>query len=243
MLSSMELLWRQLPCLPLCRMCADPMASQCWQPAPWPISDETGLLSGMDLAERQACVLQVAVVILAAAGRFTLLGAVLVDVGTALAVILNGMRCLRWSVETGSVWGPVKWPAPRIAELQTCPENRACRTRCSTSCDKKQAVQREAGSAQELLPICPRATAGDPGPCGRSCATAGKPKPCGSSCATAGDPRPCGSSCATACGSPPLTQSQADPELGPMASGYLSKGSCAKVCCQNGAVQSWPACE
>ncbi len=30
-------------------------------------------------------------------GKFTLWGAVLVDVGTALAVVLNGMTVLRWT--------------------------------------------------------------------------------------------------------------------------------------------------
>ena len=40
---------------------------------------------------------QIAVLSLACAGKFTLWGAVLVDVGTALAVILNGMTVLRWS--------------------------------------------------------------------------------------------------------------------------------------------------
>ena len=192
---------------------------------------------------------------LAAAGRFTLLGAVLVDVGTALVVILNGMRCLRWSIETGSVWGPVNWPAPRRGKLESSPEQGCC-TRGSTSCGKKRTVQREAGSAQELLPICPSATAGNPGPCdsrcstagdagacGSSCATAGDAGACGSSCTTAGDAGPCGSSCATACGSTPVTQSRAEPELGPMASTHLSKGSCAKVCCQKGVVQSRPAGE
>ena len=34
---------------------------------------------------------------LAGMGKFTLWGAVLVDVGTALAVILNGMTVLRWT--------------------------------------------------------------------------------------------------------------------------------------------------
>ena len=34
---------------------------------------------------------------LAGLGKFTLWGAVLVDVGTALVVILNGMTVLRWT--------------------------------------------------------------------------------------------------------------------------------------------------
>ena len=40
---------------------------------------------------------QVAVLTLAGMGKFTLWGAVLVDVGTALAVVLNGMTVLRWT--------------------------------------------------------------------------------------------------------------------------------------------------
>jgi len=40
---------------------------------------------------------QVAVLTLAGLGKFTLWGAVLVDVGTALVVILNGMTVLRWT--------------------------------------------------------------------------------------------------------------------------------------------------
>jgi cation transport ATPase len=39
----------------------------------------------------------VAVLTLAGMGKFTLWGAVLVDVGTALAVVLNGMTVLRWT--------------------------------------------------------------------------------------------------------------------------------------------------
>ena len=42
--------------------------------------------------------LQVVVLIVAGLGKFTLWGAVLVDVGTALAVILNGMTLLRWRI-------------------------------------------------------------------------------------------------------------------------------------------------
>lgn len=51
------------------------------------------------------CYFQVAVVVLAALGRFTLWGAVLVDTGAAIVVVLNGMRCLRWDIKTGSIWG------------------------------------------------------------------------------------------------------------------------------------------
>ena len=40
---------------------------------------------------------QIAVLTLAGLGKFTLWGAVLVDVGTALVVILNGMTVLRWT--------------------------------------------------------------------------------------------------------------------------------------------------
>ena len=40
--------------------------------------------------------LQVAVLVLAGLGKFTLWGAVLVDVGTALCVILHGMLLMRW---------------------------------------------------------------------------------------------------------------------------------------------------
>ncbi len=40
--------------------------------------------------------LQVAVLVLAALGKFTLWGAVLVDVGTSLLVILHGMLLTRW---------------------------------------------------------------------------------------------------------------------------------------------------
>ena len=45
---------------------------------------------------RQLPMAQAAVLVLAALGRFSLWGAVLVDVGTALAVILNGVSLLRW---------------------------------------------------------------------------------------------------------------------------------------------------
>lgn len=42
------------------------------------------------------------VLVLAALGKFSLWGAVLVDVGTALIVILNGMTLLRWTRLSGS---------------------------------------------------------------------------------------------------------------------------------------------
>lgn len=48
--------------------------------------------------------LQVAVLVLAALGMFTLWGAILVDVGAACLVCLNGMRCLCWDIRTGSIW-------------------------------------------------------------------------------------------------------------------------------------------
>lgn len=49
-------------------------------------------------ASQSACItwLQVAVLVLAALGKFTLWGAVLVDVGTSLLVILHGMLLMRW---------------------------------------------------------------------------------------------------------------------------------------------------
>lgn len=59
--------------------------------------------------------LQVAVLSLASAGKFTLWGAVLVDVGTALAVILNGMTVLRWS----------RFPAGQSSESHQCVSERA----------------------------------------------------------------------------------------------------------------------
>jgi len=43
------------------------------------------------------CLAQIVVLGLAGAGKFTLWGAVLVDVGTALVVIFNGLTVLRWS--------------------------------------------------------------------------------------------------------------------------------------------------
>ena len=46
--------------------------------------------------------MQVVVLVLAALGKFSLWGAVLVDVGTALIVILNGMTLLRWTRVSGS---------------------------------------------------------------------------------------------------------------------------------------------
>ena len=51
---------------------------------------------------------------LASAGKFTLWGAVLVDVGTALLVILNGMTVMRWS----------RFPAGQSAERQQCVSER-----------------------------------------------------------------------------------------------------------------------
>ncbi len=48
------------------------------------------------LASQYASWLQVAVLVLAALGKFTLWGAVLVDVGTSLLVILHGMLLMRW---------------------------------------------------------------------------------------------------------------------------------------------------
>ena len=48
------------------------------------------------LAIQHASWLQVAVLVLAALGKFTLWGAVLVDVGTSLLVILHGMVLMRW---------------------------------------------------------------------------------------------------------------------------------------------------
>lgn len=49
-------------------------------------------------ASQSACItwLQVAVLVLAALGKFTLWGAVLVDVGTSLLVISYGMLLMRW---------------------------------------------------------------------------------------------------------------------------------------------------
>ena len=54
--------------------------------------------------------MQIAVLSLASAGKFTLWGAVLVDVGTALVVILNGMIVLRWS----------RFPRGQSAEVHQC---------------------------------------------------------------------------------------------------------------------------
>ena len=67
---------------------------------------------------------QIAVLALASAGRFTLWGAVLVDVGTALAVILNGMTVMRWS----------RFPAGQNAELHQCAAKRhEAERRCGMS--------------------------------------------------------------------------------------------------------------
>ena len=52
-------------------------------------------------------VTKIAVLVLAALGKFTLFGAVLVDVGTALLVTLNGLTLLRWRFETGIQVGGV----------------------------------------------------------------------------------------------------------------------------------------
>ena len=47
---------------------------------------------------------------------FTLWGAILVDVGTACVVCLNGMRCLRWNIRTGSIW---HWSTKKPPQLCT----------------------------------------------------------------------------------------------------------------------------
>ena len=119
---------------------------------------------------------QVAVLVLAALGLFTLWGAVLVDVGTACAVCLNGMRCLRWSIDTGSIWG---W---RLAQSDT-----AC---------LKQAGTRSSGTGTEDPPACCSQQGGRQGCCDppevtkRSCcpshdipSCASRETPCKTECA------------------------------------------------------------
>ena len=54
------------------------------------------------LLNSQSYWVQVAVLVLAALGKFTLWGAVLVDVGTALVVILYGMLLMRWRLQDTS---------------------------------------------------------------------------------------------------------------------------------------------
>ena len=67
---------------------------------------------------------QAAVLVLAALGRFSLWGAVLVDVGTALAVILNGVSLLRWP-----------WPASTHDGVNASAAN-CCSTTLDTACCK-----------------------------------------------------------------------------------------------------------
>ena len=76
-------------------------------------------------------VVQLLVVVLAAAGQFTLWGAVLVDAATAIIVILNGMF--------GSV-----------AVQPTSPDSNGCGSQCSSSCDKPAPTHRHQPSCCDV---------------------------------------------------------------------------------------------
>lgn len=79
--------------------------------------------------------MQVAVLVLAAIGKFTLWGAVLVDAGAAILVILNGMRCLRWDLTTGSVW-TFKSKRPKVEGHGHSHAAKCCTKSSATPCSK-----------------------------------------------------------------------------------------------------------
>jgi hypothetical protein len=80
-------------------------------------------------------VTKVAVLVLAAIGKFTLWGAVLVDAGAAILVILNGMRCLRWDLTTGSVW-TFKSKRPKVEGHGHSHAAKCCTKSSATPCSK-----------------------------------------------------------------------------------------------------------
>lgn len=84
--------------------------------------------------------LQIVVLVLAVLGRFTLWGAVLVDVGTALLVILHGMMLMRWRLPQDM--------GPGSSQNVQCSEQRWTSSTCPPL-----AAGREGGSSCNL-PSC-----------------------------------------------------------------------------------------
>ena len=89
--------------------------------------------------------LQVAVLVLAALGKFTLWGAVLVDVGTSLVVILHGMLLMRWRLPG----------AKRSATQSNKGQAGACASKqCCSSTMAAEHLEHRAAAAITGKPLC-----------------------------------------------------------------------------------------
>ena len=122
--------------------------------------------------------LQVAVLVLAALGKFTLWGAVLVDAGAAIIVILNGMRCLRWDLKTGSIWTfkGKRSKAEGYGHSNTasrCTKNTAMICKENGSCCGKMVQKGSAGSKSPQTSCCKTAACSSTSPQPRSSSTGG----------------------------------------------------------------------
>lgn len=136
--------------------------------------------------------LQVAVLVLAGLGKFTLWGAVLVDVGTALCVILHGMLLMRWRLPGAKP--SAKYSATCVERHEPLATNGI--TGQSSCCSSKQCsakvatMQSEDGAAKSVMgkpnccssnKQCSNKMAADDNEDGAANSIVGKPDCCSSS--------------------------------------------------------------